>query len=156
MARSSGGRWAKRLGVGLAVVVALAVVLVAAAAFLLPPILGRTAEARRARSVVQMRTVIAALDRYRIENGGRVPSTEQGLAALIREPTTPPRPQRWRGPYLQVTEVPGDGWGREYHYASADNGRDYRVWSLGADGARGGIGHDADIHSWERDTWVDG
>jgi len=104
-------------------------------------------------TVVQMRVLMSVLGKYRIQNGARVPSTEQGLEALVREPTSPPKPKRWNGPYVQ--DVPKDGWGNDYRYAALDGGRGFRVWSLGADGVEGGEGLDADIRSWERETWAE-
>jgi len=84
-------------------------------------------------------------------------TTEQGLEALIKEPTSSPRPKRWRGPYLKDTDtVPTDGWGNDFIYIALDNNREYRLSSLGADGVEGGEDLDADIRSWERDTWAEG
>jgi general secretion pathway protein G len=51
--------------------------------------------------------------------------------------------------------VPKDGWGNEYLYFSMDNDRDFHLSSLGADKVEGGDGLDADIRSWERQTWAE-
>lgn len=146
-------KWLVGLTVGLA---GAAVVLVLLSPLVLPRGIGRGQKARRVTTVVQMRALMAALDRYRIDNNARLPSSQQGLAALIREPSAPPKPKRWRGPYLDTDELPTDGWGNDYSYVAADEAREYHLCSLGADGVEGGVGDDADIKSWEPETWADG
>jgi general secretion pathway protein G len=48
-----------------------------------------------------------ALGAYEVDNG-RYPTTKQGLAALLRRPEGA---KNWRGPYLEVKEIPLDAWG---------------------------------------------
>src|SRR5437868_13814065 len=50
-----------------------------------------------------------ALDQYRLDTG-HYPATDQGLAALIKQPGGE---SRWDGPYLKK-DVPLDPWGRAY------------------------------------------
>lgn len=151
----AGLKSSRRRGFTLIELMVVMVILVLLAALVLPRVVGRTDQARRTTSIVQLRTLMSSLDQYRIDNAGKVPSSEQGLTALVREPTSSPKPKRWRGPYLEGDEVPKDAWGNEYIYIALDNNREYRLSSLGADGAEGGDGYDADIRSWERDTWAE-
>ncbi|MFQ5894272.1 MAG: type II secretion system major pseudopilin GspG [Nitrospinota bacterium] len=111
--------------------------------------LGRTEEARRTAAILQTRNFISALQLYRLDNGA-YPTTEQGLEALVREPTTGPNPRKWApGGYLEGGRVPPDPWGNPYIYLSpGSDGREYEIKSLGADGQEGGEGNDADIESW--------
>ncbi|MCU0845530.1 MAG: type II secretion system major pseudopilin GspG [Spirochaetes bacterium] len=90
-----------------------------------------------------------ALDRYNLDSGV-YPTTEQGLAALIARPNTEPSPMNYNeGGYLKKKELPKDPWGRDYIYRSpGDQGNDYEIMSLGADGRDGGEGVNADIKSW--------
>lgn len=81
-----------------------------------------------------------ALDQYRLDTG-HFPSTEQGLAALMRAPAGE---ARWQGPYLKK-DPPPDPWGNAYQYQLARDGRDYQLLSYGRDGRPGGSGEDADI-----------
>ncbi len=54
----------------------------------------------------------SALAMYRI-NAGSYPTTQQGLDALVNEPTSSPQPRRW----VQVmSNIPTDPWGAEYRY----------------------------------------
>ena len=102
-----------------------------------------TAKDAVARSQIEM--LGAALDAYRLDNG-RYPSTQQGLDALWMVPTAEPQPSNWRGPYLRK-QVPLDPWGTAYIYTSPGDihPTGYDLTSLGADGAVGGEGDNADI-----------
>ena len=84
-----------------------------------------------------------ALAQYRLDMG-RYPTTEQGLAALVRRPADEPR---WNGPYL-AKDVPPDPWGRPYVYRSPGEHGEYDLFTLGRDGQPGGAGDAADITSW--------
>jgi general secretion pathway protein G len=95
---------------------------------------------------VQVKAIMASLDLYRLHNSG-YPTTDQGLAALLRKPEVGIVPETWRGPYLNSNNLPLDGWKRPFLYTS--DGRAYLIISLGADGAEGGTGLNADIRSTE-------
>ena len=78
----------------------------------------------------------------------RYPSTEQGLQALVKKPASAPVPLNWKGNgYLE--KLPKDPWGNTYQYLQPGLRGEIDVISLGADGAAGGEGSDADIGSWE-------
>lgn len=92
---------------------------------------------------VQMRTLASSLETMRIDLG-RYPSTDEGLALLVRPPSGPDA-NRWHGPYLD-SEVPADPWGGQYAYTAPQS--DFQrplLRSLGSDGAEGGSGLAADI-----------
>jgi general secretion pathway protein G len=106
-----------------------------------PRLMGRTDEARRVKATADLATLAQALDLYRLDTGV-YPTTPQGLAALVRRPTTPPVPRAWReGGY--VAEVPPDPWGNAYVYVAT--GDRFVLKSLGGDGVEGGEGNAADI-----------
>ncbi|MFZ5757960.1 MAG: type II secretion system major pseudopilin GspG [Pseudomonadota bacterium] len=85
-----------------------------------------------------------ALDQYRLDNG-RYPSTQEGLAALVRQPPGTPY---WDGPYLKK-DVPRDPWHQTYVYrAPGQQGREYELLSYGADRMPGGTDKAADIVNW--------
>ncbi len=122
------------------------------ATLLVPRIMDRPDEARVTKAKVDIRTLESALRLYRLDNGA-YPTTEQGLAALIRKPDIAPIPRNYRdGGYLEVSSVPTDPWGNAYRYRSpGQQGRDYEITSLGVDGKEGGTGFAQDINSWELD-----
>jgi len=120
------------------------------AGLLVPRIMDRPEEARVTKARMDMRTIESALRFYRLDNGF-YPTTEQGLEALIHRPESSPYPVNWRsGGYLETSSVPRDPWGNHYIYRSpADDGREYEIISLGADGKEGGSGFNREIRSWE-------
>jgi general secretion pathway protein G len=63
---------------------------------------------------------------------GFLPTTEQGLQALVTQPSTEPRPQRW---YQLFKEVPKDPFGNNYIYLSPGrkNPNGYDLYSAGQD-----------------------
>ena len=82
-----------------------------------------------------------ALELYRLDNGN-YPSTDQGLDALVNQPSGYPEPRRWN-PEGYLKSVPDDPWGEPYLYYEED--RTIEVYSFGADRKEGGEGIDADI-----------
>ena len=63
---------------------------------------------------------------------GFVPTTEQGLKALVVQPDTEPKPSRW---YQLFKEMPKDPWDNEYIYLSPGrkNPDSYDLYSAGPD-----------------------
>ncbi len=114
------------------------------AALVVPRVLGRTSQARRTRAAAELGILAQALEGYRLD-AGVYPTTAQGLDALVRRPTVPPLPARWR-PDGYLPALPRDPWGHPYEYACAD-GRHLTLRSLGGDGAAGGDGEAADVES---------
>jgi general secretion pathway protein G len=106
--------------------------------------------ARVTTTRAQLKQIEAALDFYRMDNG-RYPTTEQGLDALVREPTIEPLPRNFRPEgYLQGGQVPRDPWGTPYEYLAPGqhNSFSFDLWSHGADSQPGGEGTDSDIGNW--------
>jgi type II secretion system protein G len=87
-----------------------------------------------------------ALDAYLADNF-YLPSTEQGLDALVTPTTNPPLPRKFReGGYLPQPLL--DPWDRPYLYERsglAGVAQEFRLYTLGADGVPGGSGKDADV-----------
>jgi general secretion pathway protein G len=82
-----------------------------------------------------------ALDQFRLDVG-RYPTTEEGLQALVAQPSGE---AAWAGPYLKKS-VPPDPWGRPYVYQQpGTHGGDFELQSYGKDGRPGGTGEDTDL-----------
>lgn len=89
-----------------------------------------------------------ALKMYKLDNF-IFPSSEQGLEALVSPPSSAPEAKNWRqGGYMD--ELPLDPWGNEYLYVSPGEGKPYDIYTLGADGVRGGEEEAKDITNWDR------
>ena len=106
-----------------------------------PRIMGRTDEARTVKAKADIRAIEEALNLYRLDSG-IYPTTDQGLTALVEEPTSGDPPRNWR-PDGYLERLPLDPWDRDDLYAS--DGKTYVLQSFGADGDEGGDGVDADL-----------
>lgn len=115
------------------------------AALIVPNVLDRADESRVTAAKTDVNNLMQALKLYKLDNQ-TFPGTEQGLNALVNKPTTEPVPGKWR-PY--VDKLPADPWGRPYQYLNPGVHGPVDVLSLGADGAPGGEGLNADIGSWQ-------
>jgi hypothetical protein len=84
-------------------------------------------------SRIALDSIQTAIAVYRAE-AGKVPSA---LADLTKPTKNYPKG------FFNGGELPKDGWGREYRYAPAADGKSYRIWSIGADGVdQDGAGDD--------------
>jgi len=115
------------------------------ATLVMPKILGRTEDARRAAAKVQIGNFKSSLALFKIDTG-RYPTTGESLTALVADPGV----KNWRqGGYLENDKVPADPWGNAYVYACPGaNSRDFDIISYGPTGQPGGTGKDAPIESW--------
>jgi general secretion pathway protein G len=108
---------------------------------IVPNIIGRPDEARATAARADIEAVGNALELYRLDNG-TYPSTDQGLEALVSQPSGYPEPRRWNADgYLK--KLPIDPWDEPYLYFSEE--RTFEVYSFGADRKEGGEGVDTDL-----------
>jgi general secretion pathway protein G len=63
---------------------------------------------------------------------GFFPTTEQGIQALVTQPSTDPKPTRW---YQLFKDMPKDPWGNDYIYLSPGkkNPDSFDLYSAGPD-----------------------
>jgi len=112
-----------------------------------PNVLGRADEARVQKVFADFSAIATALRMYRLDNYG-YPSSEQGLRALVEQPMLEPLPRNWKsGGYLET--LPIDPWGNPYLYLSPGQNGQYDIFTLGADGVRGGQGQNTDYGNWQ-------
>lgn len=112
------------------------------AAMVVPRIMSRPEEARIAKAKQDIRAVETALDLYKLDNFN-YPTTEQGLEALVTQPTTPPVPKRYREEaYLK--KVPIDPWQNPYQFLNPGEHGAIDIFSLGPDQQLS----DDDIGNW--------
>jgi len=127
-------------------IMVVVVILGILAALVVPKIIGRPDEARIMAAKHDIASLMQTLKLYRLDNQ-RYPLTEQGLQALVSRPSSAPVPPNWKaGGYVE--RLPRDPWGNAYQYLNPGLHAEIDVYSLGADGAPGGEGNDADIGSW--------
>lgn len=142
-ARTSAPRLLSSKGFTLLELLVVVAIIGLLAGYVGPKYFGQLGKAEVKAARAQISALEKALDHYRLDTG-HYPSTEQGLAALVKKPGTEPK---WAGPYLQK-DVPLDPWGKAFLYKSPGQHGDFDLSSLGRDGKPGGSGEDADITSW--------
>ena len=82
----------------------------------------------------EIKRIRSTLGFYKLENFN-LPSTEQGLEALVTKPSGSPEPSaRWK---QQLESVPVDPWGNPYQYAKDENTYVLQITSAGPDGQPG-------------------
>ncbi|PWW43751.1 type II secretion system major pseudopilin GspG [Melaminivora alkalimesophila] len=108
-----------------------------------PRVLNQLGGAKSKTAAVQIADIEKALEIYKLDVG-RYPTNEEGLAALMQRPGSA---SGWNGPYLKGDAVPTDPWGHPFRYANPGPGGGIEILSLGADGAPGGEGENADIRN---------
>ena len=114
------------------------------AGFVAPRYFAQVGKSRVKAAHAQIDALDKALEQFRLDVG-RLPTTEEGLAALN---TAPNGVSNWEGPYLKKA-VPLDPWGHAYLYVQpGTHQNDFDLLSYGRDGQPGGTGEDADITNW--------
>ena len=108
-------------------------------------------KARQSTARAKIVQLEQALEFYHMDNA-RYPTSEQGLEALVREPSGDPAPRNYPpGGYLKKQDALLDPWDTRFEYSSpgTHNAHSFDLWSYGADGSPGGEGGDADITNWD-------
>jgi len=114
------------------------------ASLVAPQLFKKVGSSKQKTAQAQISMLETALKTFRLDNG-RYPTTEDGLRALIVQPTGL---RFWDGPYLEK-DVPPDPWGNPYMYKCPGDKSEYEIMSWGGDGKAGGEGENRDIFSWE-------
>jgi general secretion pathway protein G len=109
------------------------VILAVLAAIVVPTATNHQRRAKERATVAQIALIKGALSQFDLDNS-RLPSTEEGLEALVTAP--PSLATTWKGPYLE--QLPADGWNQPFIYRmAAEAGAPYVLVSIGPDGAEG-------------------
>ncbi|MCK5581147.1 MAG: type II secretion system major pseudopilin GspG [Candidatus Omnitrophica bacterium] len=106
------------------------VIIASLATMVIPRLSGRSEQSKQSIAQTDIEAHLAtALKLYELDNG-HFPTTEQGLEALLEEPSSSPVPENWNGPYIE--KYPQDPWGSPYIYQSpGDHRSDYDLYSSG-------------------------
>jgi len=136
----------KQQGFTLIEIIVVVVIIGILATFVAPKFMGKTDDARVVKAKNDIQAIESALDIYKLDNY-TYPTTDQGLDALVNQPSTDPVPNNWqKGGY--VKKLQKDPWQREYLYLNPGERSEIDIYSLGADGVEGGEGSSADIGNW--------
>ncbi len=136
----------KYKGFTLLEVMVVIVILGVLASVVVPSLLGNKEKADQQKAVSDIVALENALDMYKLDNGV-FPTTDQGLEALVSEPSASPAPRNYREDGY-IRRLPTDPWGNEYHYLSPGDNGAIDIFTLGVDGQEGGEGAGTDIGNW--------
>ena len=137
--------WTRHAGFTLIEIMAVVVIMGMLMATLAVGIAGQIDKARVSTTKAKITRVEQALEFYQMDNA-RFPTSDQGLAALVSKPSSPPVPRAYTpGGYLK-DEGLLDPWGQPFQYRipGTNNPHSFDLWSLGPDGVEGGD----DIANW--------
>ena len=116
-------------------------------------LLSRADDAKIQLAQTQIRQLEMQLEMYKLDNG-RYPSEDQGLAALVREPSGEPRARHYPpGGYVKADAVI-DPWDTPYQYRrpGQHNAHSFDLYSLGPEGTEGTDGGGTEIANWAEET----
>jgi general secretion pathway protein G len=136
-------KYNKQTGFTLIEILVVMVILGVLAGLVAPALLGQAGQARIDAAKTDLTTIAKSLDIYKLDNF-QYPSTDQGLEALVTKPSGSPEPKNYKSSGY-VKKLPIDPWGNPYQYIN--EGSDYEIYSMGADGQEGGEEDNADISS---------
>lgn len=100
---------------------------------------------KETKAKADINTISSALRAYETQQL-YLPTTRQGIDALVRKPTTKPEAKNWK-PYLKE-KVLVDPWGNKYQYLrpGKKDGGGFDLFSAGPDGV---VGNADDIGNWD-------
>lgn len=123
--------------------VAVAMIIALLAVFVVPRAFKGLGKAKHDIARGKMGIVEGALAKFQYDCA-RFPTDSEGLEALLVSP--PDLEEKWQGPYCKRSDL-NDPWDRPFVYLAEGtvNAGSFDLVSLGADGAEGGEGENADI-----------
>lgn len=126
-------------------IIAVLVILSLLAAVAIKNVTGKIDKAKVMQTKVNLAALHEAVMQFKLDTG-RYPTEEEGLMALLEEPTDV---MNWEpGGYLQSTGLPIDGWNHEFIFQLyPDSGKPFVIISYGADDEPEGEDYDTDLYS---------
>lgn len=105
---------------------------------------GNVDVAKETRVQGDINAIATQLQLYEARNS-RMPTTEQGIEALVTKPTKEPLPERWTA---LLEEIPKDPWNQpyKYRYPAQKSKKPYDLYTVGKDGIEG---NEDDIGNWK-------
>ena len=88
-----------------------------------PRVLAILSDSKVKASYIQIEAFGSAVDLFALDTG-RVPTSAEGLEALLRRPGKVPG---WNGPYIKTAIVPRDPWGGAYAYRAPGRAGLYEI-----------------------------
>jgi general secretion pathway protein G len=134
-----------RKGFTMIELVAMLIIIGLLAAVVGTNVIGKIEKAKVTTTKASLKTLHSAVNQFKMDTGD-YPEEDEGLLALVEEPSDA---VGWQtGGYLETTDIPKDGWGRDFIYElNPASGKPFVIISYGKDGEEGGEENDADLYS---------
>jgi len=143
--KSNRKRRRSRYGFTMVELMAMLIIIGLLATLVVTKVASKIDQARVVTTKANLKSLAAAVKQFKMDTT-RYPTEELGLLELIEQPTDV---ENWEpGGYLDTTDLPKDGWGREFIYQLfPEGGQPFAIISYGADGEEAGEGYNADLYS---------
>jgi general secretion pathway protein G len=146
VSRGRSRRYVRTRGFTLLEIMVVVIIIGLLAAVIVPTVMNRVDDAKVTKTKEDIRSLETALTMYYMDIS-KYPTNDQGLGALVTQPTDPTIKNWKAGGYID--RISKDPWGNEYQFVfPGTHGKAYDLCSLGADGQPGGDGINADICNW--------
>jgi general secretion pathway protein G len=124
-----------RYGFTMVELMAVLIILGLLATLVVTKVASKIDQARITTTKANLKILHSAVNQFKMDTG-RFPTEDEGLRALIEQPTDV---QIWEpGGYLETTELPLDGWGHDFKYELfPESGKQFAIRSFGPDGEEG-------------------
>lgn len=119
------------------------------AAVVAPQIFNQRDAANLKKAAIDIQQLESSLELYRLQTNS-MPTTEQGLDALVNAPTIDPIPRSYPVGGI-IKRLPEDPWGNPYVLLSPGEVGQYDIFSFGPDGIEG---TEDDIATWNLNEYL--
>jgi general secretion pathway protein G len=123
-------------------IIVVVIIIAVLATMIVPKFFGRVGAAKQSAARQKLIEIEKAVDTFRYDYE-RFPTS---LDELVGRPADISS-EKWQDPSLKPKDLI-DPWGREFQYRCPGQHGKFDLYCLGADGAEGGEGEDADIVNW--------
>ncbi len=119
------------------------------AAVVAPQIFSQQDSAKIKKAAIDIKALEGSLEIYRLQTNS-IPTTEQGLEALVNAPTIDPIPRTYPDGGI-IKRLPEDPWGNAYVLLFPGEVGQYDIYSFGPDGIEGS---EDDIATWNLNEYL--
>ncbi|GAB55403.1 general secretion pathway protein G [Glaciecola punicea ACAM 611] len=119
------------------------------AAVVAPQIFNQRDSAKIKKAAIDIQALEGSLELYRLQTN-TIPTTEQGLDALVNIPTIDPIPRSYPEGGI-IKRLPEDPWGNAYVLLYPGEVGQYDIYSFGPDGLEGS---EDDIATWNLNEYL--
>jgi len=134
-----------RMGFTMIELMAILIIISLLATLVATRVIDKIDQAKVTTTKAKLKMLHAAITQFKMDTG-RYPTEEEGLKALIEQPSDVTG-YPLNG-YLETTEVPRDAWGQDFVFElNPESGKPFVLKSYGADKQEGGENYDSDLYS---------